>query len=127
LFVLTKSNICFFSSLITDIPRLPKPMIRSTESGAAEINFFGFSNPFPILPETKAPKPGGEDFRKMNARKEIRDALVIKKMRRWVLVARYPSVGKGCPVWRARKNYWSLIRKHRALAERHGLRETDVI
>ena len=26
-------------------------MIRSAESGAAEINFFGFSNPFPILPE----------------------------------------------------------------------------
>ena len=59
---LTKSNICFSSSLITDIHRLRKPTIRSTESGAAEINFFGFSNPFPILPETKAPKPGGEDF-----------------------------------------------------------------
>ena len=45
-------------------------MIRSTESGAAEINFFGFSNPFPILPETKAPKPGGEDFRNTPERKK---------------------------------------------------------
>jgi hypothetical protein len=34
-------------------------MIRSAESGAAEINFFGFSNPFPILPETKAPNSPG--------------------------------------------------------------------
>ena len=69
----------------------------------------------------------GEDFRKMNARPELKEALIIRKLKRWALIARHPSVGKGCPVWRARKNYWSLIRKHRALAERHGLRETDVI
>jgi hypothetical protein len=35
------------SSPITDIPRLPKPMIRSTESGAADAKVFHFSDPFP--------------------------------------------------------------------------------
>jgi hypothetical protein len=44
---LTKSNICFFSSPITDIHRLRKPMIRSTESGAAETKSFQISDPFP--------------------------------------------------------------------------------
>jgi len=62
----------------------------------------------------------------MNARREIRDALLVKKMKRWQMIALYPSAGKGCPAWRARKNFWALVRKYPTLAARHGLRETDV-
>jgi hypothetical protein len=60
-FLLTNLNL-HHGLLITDIPRLPKPIIRSARSGAAEINFFGFSNPFPILPGTKAYEPGRGGF-----------------------------------------------------------------
>jgi hypothetical protein len=42
------------------------------------------------------------------------------------MIARHPFVGKGCPKWRARKNFWALVRKYRTLAEQHGLRETSV-
>jgi hypothetical protein len=63
----------------------------------------------------------------MNARMEIRDALIVRKMRRWQTIALYPSAGKGCPAWRARKNYWALQRKHAALAARHGLIATSVL
>jgi hypothetical protein len=62
----------------------------------------------------------------MNARREIRDALIVKKMKRWQMIALYPSVGKGCPAWRARKNFWALQRKHAALAAKHGLTPTSV-
>jgi hypothetical protein len=62
----------------------------------------------------------------VNARKEIRDALLVRKMKHWVMVAQHPFLGKGCPAWRARKNFWALQRKHAALAARHGLTETSV-
>jgi hypothetical protein len=62
----------------------------------------------------------------MNARPEIKDALLVQKMKRWLLRARYPVIGKGYPAWKSRKNYLSLVRTHRALAERNGLRETDL-
>jgi hypothetical protein len=61
----------------------------------------------------------------MNARPEIRDALLVQRMKYWLLRGRHGPLGN-CPKWKARKNYWSLVRKHRALAERHGFRETDV-
>jgi hypothetical protein len=47
-------------------------------------------------------------------------------MRHWLMIARHPFLGKGCPKWRARKNFWALVRKYRTLAEQHNLRETDV-
>jgi hypothetical protein len=62
----------------------------------------------------------------MNARPEIRDALLVQRMKHWLIRARYPSVGNGYPAWKSRKNYWSLVRRHRALAARHGLTETSV-
>jgi len=62
----------------------------------------------------------------MNARKEIRDALLVRKMEHWRLAARYPFVRKNCSTWRARKNYWAPVRKHEALAARHGLTVTSV-
>jgi hypothetical protein len=62
----------------------------------------------------------------MNCREEIREHLIAERMRRWLMIARHPFVGKGCPKWRARKNFWALVRKYQTLAERHGLSETDV-
>ena len=61
----------------------------------------------------------------MNCREEIREQLLVERMTRWLRRARYSSTTY-CPKWRARKNFWALVRKHRTLAERHGLRETDV-
>jgi len=60
----------------------------------------------------------------MNASATIRDALLVQRMRHWLLRARYSI--DDCPKWRARRNYLFLVRKHRALAERHGLRETNL-
>lgn len=62
----------------------------------------------------------------MNCGEKIRECLLAERMLYWRSVARCQLLGKGCPKWRARKNFWSLIRKHRALAERLRLRETDV-
>lgn len=62
----------------------------------------------------------------MNARPEIRDAMLIRRMKEWKMRARCPLLAKGYPAWKSRKNYLSLVRTHRSLAERHGLRETDV-
>jgi hypothetical protein len=59
----------------------------------------------------------------MNAGPTIRDALIVERMKRWLSRARYSTQ---YPKWRARRNYWFLVRKHRVLAERHNLRETDV-
>jgi hypothetical protein len=62
----------------------------------------------------------------VNARKEIREALLIKKMKHWALVARHPFVGKGCPAWRARKNFWALQKRYPGLAAKYGLTATSV-
>lgn len=62
----------------------------------------------------------------MNAGPGIRDALIVQRMRHWLLRAKFPSIGNGCARWRARRNYWFLVRKYRTLAEQHNLRETDV-
>ncbi len=61
----------------------------------------------------------------MNAGQTLRDAILVQRMRYWLLRARHGPIGN-CPRWRARKNYWFLVRNHRTLAEQHRLRETDV-
>lgn len=61
----------------------------------------------------------------MNAGPGIRDALLIKRMWYWRIRAS-PLSTANCPKWKARKNYLFLVRKHQALAERNGMRETDV-
>jgi hypothetical protein len=63
----------------------------------------------------------------MHARKEIRDALIAKKMRRWCMVAKYPLYDPRCPTWRARQNYWHLWRKYPEIAARLGLTELSVL
>jgi hypothetical protein len=62
----------------------------------------------------------------MHARPEIREILIIKKLRRWQLIARYPFVDKSCPPARARRNFWRLCAKHPEIAIRLGLSATSV-
>jgi hypothetical protein len=69
--------------------------------------------------------PHAEDLRKMNAGPGIKDALLVQRMWYWRTQAKR-VYATNCPKWKARKNYLSLVRKHRALAERNGLRESDV-
>jgi hypothetical protein len=63
----------------------------------------------------------------MNARKEIRDHLIATRMKHWLQVARCPLVNPRCPTWRARKNFWSLCRKHPEIAARLDYSEALII
>jgi hypothetical protein len=62
----------------------------------------------------------------MHARPQIRDILVAKKLRRWLLIAHHPFVDPTCPPSRARRNYQRLFAKHSELANRLGLSITSV-
>ena len=62
----------------------------------------------------------------MNARKEIQDHLLVKKMKYWLGIARCPLINTRVPTWRARKNFWHLCKKHPDLAKRLGLTEVSV-
>lgn len=62
----------------------------------------------------------------MNAGARIKDAILIGRMKEWKMRVRCPLLAKGYPAWKCRKNYLSLVRTHRALAERHNFLETDV-
>jgi hypothetical protein len=67
-----------------------------------------------------------EEFsEEMNVRPELKEAVLLQRMKFWLLRARYGPIGN-CSKSRGKKNFWALVRRHRALAERHGLRETDV-
>jgi len=61
----------------------------------------------------------------MNARQEIRQILVAKKMRRWAMIARCPLYAS-CPPARARKNYWRLYARYPEIAVRLGLTALSV-
>src|SRR3974390_684151 len=75
-------------------------------------------------------KPAGtrlvEKFsEKMNIRSSLlKEAALISRMTFWLLRAKHGPIGN-CSKSRGRKNYLALVRRHPALAERHGLRETD--
>ena len=60
----------------------------------------------------------------MNARSDIRHALIELKMRRWLLFASYSD--RRCPRWKARKNFWRLIGKYPELAAKLGLNRLSV-
>jgi hypothetical protein len=67
----------------------------------------------------------GGILRNMNVRPELKDAALLQRMTFWLLRARHGPLGN-CSKSRGKKNYLSLVRRHRALAEQHGLRETDI-
>jgi hypothetical protein len=62
----------------------------------------------------------------MNCREQIREHLIAEKMRFWLMIARTPSIKPHIPKWRARRNFWSLCRRHSDLAKRLGLSEVSV-
>jgi hypothetical protein len=62
----------------------------------------------------------------MNAGPQIRDAIRLRLMKQWLMRATCPLLAKGYPACKSRKNYLSLLRRHRALAERYGFRESDL-
>ena len=57
----------------------------------------------------------------MRARPQIRDVLVAKKLKRWLLIAQHPFVDRSCPPSRARRNYWRLFAKHPQIAAKLGM------
>jgi hypothetical protein len=65
-------------------------------------------------------------FLKMNARSTVRDAIRVRLMKGWLMRVRCPLLAKGYPAWKCRKNYLSLVRTHPSLAQKAGLRESDV-
>jgi hypothetical protein len=65
-------------------------------------------------------------LRRLVAGARIKDAILVGRMTEWKMRARCRLRAKGYPAWKCRKNFLSLVRSHRALAERHGFRETDV-
>jgi hypothetical protein len=56
----------------------------------------------------------------MNARPQIREILIGKKMKRWRLIAQYRFVDPSCPPSRARKNFWRLLGKYPQIAAKLG-------
>jgi hypothetical protein len=63
----------------------------------------------------------------MNARKEIRDHLIAARMKVWLDIAQCPIMDTKVPTWKARKNFWSLCRKHPEIATRLGYTEALII
>jgi hypothetical protein len=59
----------------------------------------------------------------MHARPQVREILVAKKMRRWVMIAKHPSVLKSYSPARARKNYGRLFNRYPEIAQKIGLHE----
>ena len=57
----------------------------------------------------------------MRARPEIRQILIAKKLKRWLLIAQHPFVDYSCPPARARRNFWRLLQKHPAVGAKLGL------
>lgn len=62
----------------------------------------------------------------MNARTEIKDALLVQRMKHWLDIARCPLINTKVPTWKARKNFWALCKRHPDLAQTHGYGPTSV-
>jgi len=102
-------------------------MYREVKSGGAAAKCFRFSEPFSILPAKPGSQALAEDFlEKMNARPEIREAILIRRMKYWLAIARCPLVNIRVQPWRARKNFWALCKRHPDLAQTHGFGPTSV-
>jgi hypothetical protein len=54
----------------------------------------------------------------MRARPEIREHLIARKMKRWALIGRYPSMYPNFSPARARRNYARLISRYPEISKR---------
>jgi hypothetical protein len=59
----------------------------------------------------------------MHARPQVREILISKKLRRWLLIAKYPFVDKACSSARARKNYQRLCSRYPQIMAKLGLNQ----
>jgi hypothetical protein len=57
----------------------------------------------------------------MNARPQIREHLLARKMNRWALIGSYPSAYPNFSPARARRNFSRLLAKYPHIAQRLGL------
>jgi hypothetical protein len=55
-----------------------------------------------------------------NARPQVREILIAKKMAHWWVVAKCRLIDPTCPTWRARKNYQRLCASTRKLCKGSG-------
>jgi hypothetical protein len=78
---------------------------------------------FPL--KTGGGQPIVEKLYEMNVRPTLREAALIRRMKFWLLRALHGPLGN-CSKSRGVKNYLALVRKHGALAEKAGFRETDI-
>jgi hypothetical protein len=62
----------------------------------------------------------------MHARPRVRDAIIAKKMRRFVMLCGCRGIDPSYPRSRARKNFWRLIKRYPGLAAKLGLNEASV-
>src|SRR5271168_2699867 len=75
--------------------------------------------------KTGARAPSWRIRKKVNAKSDIRDALLVQRMKHWLLRGKYGPIDN-CSKRRGRKNYLFLVRKHKTLAQQNHLRESDV-
>ena len=78
-----------------------------------------------IFAENAGAQPIVEKLYEMNVRPTLREAALLHRMKFWRLRALYGPLGN-CSKSKGVKNYLALVRKHRALAEKAGFRETDI-
>jgi hypothetical protein len=79
-----------------------------------------------ILPQNEMQTNFSEEISQMNARPQVREVLIRKKLQRWCLIARYRFIESGYPRARARKNFWRLCERYPEIALKLGFNEGSV-
>jgi hypothetical protein len=62
----------------------------------------------------------------VHARPQIREILIINKLKRWALISKYPSVDPTCPPSRARRNFHRLCARYPEIAAKIGMTAVSV-
>jgi len=75
------------------------------------VSFDGVENSLPVLRRKI----------EMRARPEVREILIARKLRRWSLIAQYPSFYPQYSASKARRNYLKLLARYPELARRMNL------
>jgi hypothetical protein len=59
----------------------------------------------------------------MHASPEVKDVLIVTKMKRWLSIIQQPCLSRRHTTTQARRNYLKLVRRHQSLAAAHKLTE----
>src|SRR5271167_3619672 len=108
--------------MFTDIPDFQFRCIEEKIRGLPEVSSLLSVKRTSVSLKTGARVPHAEDSKRMNAKPEVRDALLVQRMWHWRLRAKTSSATSR-QKWNARKNYLYLVRKYRALAAANHHRE----